>query len=117
MKLRDAEPLMATVEAPKDLAMVGGELIPVPLSAAVCGVFPASSFTCNVAARAPLAVGVNVTAIVQELIFARVAPHVPPVLLKSPGLVPANVKLEMFSVAPLLLVSVTFWEALATARC
>ena len=38
---------------------------PVPVNGAVCGVFEASSWTVNMPERAPAAVGVNVTNILQ----------------------------------------------------
>lgn len=48
-------------------------IIPVPLNCVVCGEFEASSLTDNVPVRAPKAVGVKVTEIVQESVAANVA--------------------------------------------
>jgi hypothetical protein len=81
----------------------------VPLKVAVC-VLPATllllSVTTSVAPRLPGAAGVKVTAIVQEVLTARVVGGVPHVVfsLKSPGLVPVNPMLAIFKVAsPVLL--------------
>ena len=49
--------------------------VPVPVSPAVCGVLGSLSATLNVAVAAPVAVGVNVTLIVQLAPTASVAPQ------------------------------------------
>lgn len=83
--------------------------VPVPLRAAVCGLLPAESDTVSVPVRLPMAVGVKVTLMVQEALLASVAAQ----LLfwaKSP-----EMELLMFlSVAPVVFVSVTGFDLLAT---
>ena len=67
---------------------------PVPLSATVC--VPAPSLMDRVALRAPVAVGLNVTVMVQSQPALRLVPHLL-VSLKSPGSVPPIVMLVMAS--------------------
>lgn len=85
--------------------VLGEGLVPVPLSAAVCGLPAALSATLTLALRAPAAVGVNVTLMPQLLPAVNVPPHVV-VRVKSPGLLPVMVMLEIVSVAPPVFVSV-----------
>lgn len=80
---------------------------PVPLSVMLSGLLAASLVMTMLPLRAPAAVGVKVTLMVQLAAAARVAPQVV-VLAKSP-LMPM---LAMFSVAPPLLVRVTVCAAL-----
>jgi hypothetical protein len=101
--------------------------VPVPVRVTVCGLLEALSVIVTVAARLPVAEGVNVTLIAQ---FAPAATDVAQVLvwLKSPLLVPVTAMLVMDSEALPLFVSVTaelalvvptFWPAklrLATER-
>jgi hypothetical protein len=72
--------------------------VPVPVRLTVCGLFPASSLTFNVAVRVPVADGVNVTFTVQAWPAATVPPHVL-VCAKSDAFAPVKVKLLMLSVA------------------
>lgn len=83
--------------------------VPVPLRATVCGLPLALSVTEILAVRAPVAVGLKVTLIVQFAPPARVAGLMGQVLVwaKSPGLVPLSEMLLMVSAAFPLLVSVT----------
>jgi hypothetical protein len=74
------------------------------------------SLTDSVAFRVPLAVGENVTLIVQFAPAARDAPQVV-VLEKSPLLAPVIVMLEMLNDAPPVLDSVTAWEELLVPIC
>lgn len=79
---------------------------PVPVRLTVCGLPLALSVTLIDAARAPEAVGVNVTLIVQ---LAFVARELPQLLLcaKSPAFVPVMPMLVMLNAAVPLLLSVT----------
>ncbi|MGH9744002.1 MAG: hypothetical protein ACRD51_16780, partial [Candidatus Acidiferrum sp.] len=52
-------------EAPKVFVIEGGEAEPVPVTPRVCGLLPAPSVIARVAARGPVAPGVNVTVMVQ----------------------------------------------------
>jgi hypothetical protein len=79
---------------------------PVPVKATACGLPLALSFMVSVPLLVPVAVGVNVTLIVQFVSAAKVVPQVF-VSEKSPLLVPVIVMLAMFSVPALVLVSVT----------
>src|SRR5437867_2539990 len=76
--------------------------IPVPLSAAVCGLPDASSETLSVPAREPMAAGVNVTLMLHDFPAATVAPQLF-VCAKSP----LAVMPEIFSTVFWLLVSFT----------
>src|SRR3989441_6348730 len=84
---------------------VGGA-IPVPDTPEVWGLLLALSVTVNVALRDPVAVGVNVTLIVQ---FPLAATLDPPVLVcpKSPGLAPVKAMLVMLNAVPVGLERVT----------
>jgi hypothetical protein len=60
------------VEPPGGIEMITGELLPVPLSATVCGLPVALSAMLSVATSSPVAVGVKVTPIVQLALAAKV---------------------------------------------
>ena len=80
--------------------------VPVPVRLAVCGLSVASSATVSVPLRVPVAVGANVTLIVQ----LDPAPRLEPQLFvcpKSPLLAPVNVMLVKFNTTPLVLERVT----------
>jgi hypothetical protein len=87
--------------------------VPVPLSGMLCGLPAALSVIETVADRAPLAVGLKVTVIVQLELAATLAPQVF-VCEKSPLFAPVMVMPEPLkeSVAFPVLVSVTLCEAL-----
>ena len=74
---------------------------PKPVRLDVSGLLPALSVTLNVAARVPVAAGLNVTVIVQLVPAARLGPQ-SLLCAKSPGLVPPIVMLPMVSDALLL---------------
>src|SRR5438552_15494893 len=87
---------------------------PVPLSATVCGLAVPLSLMVAAALRAPVAVGVNVTLMVQLAPMASVAGlngHVV-VRAKSPGLVPVMAMLLRVSAPGPLFVTVTLCGAL-----
>ena len=71
---------------------------PLPLNAAACGLPLALSVTATPALRVPVAVGLNVTLIVQLVPAARLAPQVC-VWVKSPLLVPVMAMPLMLSAA------------------
>jgi hypothetical protein len=79
---------------------------PVPARLTVCGVFAALSLNVRVPARAPVAVGENVTPTVQVAPAATLGPHVLLAIAKSPeGVILANVRavfLWLVSVTDLL---------------
>ena len=83
--------------------------VPVPVRLAVCGLPAALSATLSVPLRAPVAVGVNVTLIVQLVLAARVEGLKGQLLVwaKSPLLVPVIEMLLMVSAELPLLVRVT----------
>jgi hypothetical protein len=84
-------------------ARLAAGLKPVPLSATCCGLVGSEFVTRKVAERAPLAVGVKVTLIVQLAPAARDDPHVV-VRPKSPVLVPVKeITIEVRLVVPTLL--------------
>src|SRR5256712_484762 len=88
-----------TISLPNDGSGEGerlGRPAPVPVTLAVCGLLLALSVTVNVALRAPIAVGVNVTSIEQLAPAARLAPQLF-VCAKSPLLVPVKAMLVMLS--------------------
>ncbi len=87
------------------------EVVPVPLSAMVCGEPLALSVRVMVALKLEAVAGVKVAEIVQEALMARVEPQVV-VSANSLALVPPRVMLVMFSVAVPVLVSVTLVAAL-----
>ena len=70
---------------------------PVPVTLIVWGLLPASSVAVKIAERAPVAVGAKATLILQDCPAARLDPQVF-VCEKSPGFVPVNPILLMFSV-------------------
>jgi hypothetical protein len=92
------------VRLPTDRLAAGAA--PVPLRLTVWGLPPALSAIASDALRVPAAVGVNVTLIAQLLSAATLLPQVL-VSAKSPGFVPPMLMLAMFSVASLVLESVT----------
>jgi hypothetical protein len=96
-------------EAPVATSIV--KSVPMPLSATACGLPVASSVIVTLAARLPVAVGLNVTLIEQFAAAATLAPHVF-VSEKSVLFAPVIVTLVMLSVAVPLFVKVTFWAAL-----
>ena len=81
-------------------------VVPVPFKLIVCGLPEASSPMLIAAVRVPVALGVNVTLIVQVPPAVTVAPHVV-VWAKSLAFAPPRAMLLMFNVAVPLLVSVT----------
>jgi hypothetical protein len=90
---------------------VSAKSSPVPLNAILCGLPTAPSVSVADAARAPPAVGVNVTVIVHVALPASDAPQVF-VCAKSPGFVPAKAILVIASAAPPVFVTVTLCVAL-----
>jgi hypothetical protein len=101
---------VAVFEAPAATSIV--KSVPVPVSEIICGLPLASSVIATLATRLPVAVGLNVTLIVQFAAAATLAPHVF-VSEKSLLFAPVIVMLVMFSVSLPLFVSVTFCLALA----
>jgi len=85
--------------------------VPVPVSGTLCGLPAALSVTLTFADRAPVAVGRNVTLIVQLLEGATLGVQLF-VCVKSPLLVPAIATLETFSVPEPVFVRVTGVAAL-----
>src|SRR5437660_901588 len=96
------------------LKLTPGALVPLPLKATVCGLPLALSVILTLALRVPVAVGVNVTLMVQEAPAANVLELLGHVLVwaKSPALVPVRPILLMVRAAVPLLVSATAWAAL-----
>jgi hypothetical protein len=101
--------------APAAMLSVAGEAatvksgfvdVPVPVSAAVCGLLASLSATLKVAVTAPVAVGVKVTLIVQLLPAARVAPHAE-VCANEAAPAPVRLTTMFDTVAVLLFFSVT----------
>jgi hypothetical protein len=84
----------------------GPELVPVPLSVAVCGLLASLSATLSVAVTAPAAVGVNVTLMVQVLPTARVVPQAE-VWAKDDAPAPVMLTAMLLTVVVLLFFSVT----------
>ena len=80
--------------------------VPVPERLAVCGLPLALSVTVKDAERAPVALGVNVTLIVQLELAASDVPQLL-VCSKSPLLVPVTAMLEILNAVPPEFVSVT----------
>src|SRR5205807_2157813 len=89
-------------------------VVPEPLKATVCGLPLALSVMVTLALLEPVAVGENVTLIVQEAPAASVLELLGHVLVwaKSPALVPVRPMLLMVRAAVPLLVSVTVWAVL-----
>ncbi len=85
-------------------------LPPVPDSAEVCGLLLAVSDTVNVAERAPVVAGLNVTLIVQLADGARLPGQL--LAVKSPGFVPVMATLLIVIVVALPLVTVAVFAAL-----
>ena len=77
----------------------------------LCGLSAALSVIVTAATRAPPAVGLNVTVIVQFALAARDEPQVL-VSVKSPGLAPPSAMLVIASAVPPLFVTVTICDAL-----
>lgn len=94
-----------------------GAPAPVPPSAMDCGLPPALSVMVTDPVRVPVALGVNVTVIVQFPLFAATVLPQLFVWAKSPLFAPVTPMLEMFSVALPALVSVTDCEALVVFNC
>src|SRR5438094_714804 len=94
-------------------------VVPAPLKLAVCGLPAALSATLRVPLRAPAAVGVNVTLMVQVPLTARVDGLNGHVLVwpKSPLLVPVTLMLAIVSAELPLLVRVSAWAALVVFTC
>lgn len=96
--------------------MITGELLPVPLSATVCGLPVALSAMLSVATSSPVAVGVNVTPIVQLVPAAKVPvglhAFAPLASAKLLLLVPVIEKLVKVTGPVPVLVTVTFCAAL-----
>ena len=103
-----AVPPAAMLSVAGDAATVksGLVVVPVPVSVAVCGLLGSLSATLSVAVTAPVAVGVNVTPIVQLAPAANVAPHW---LVSANDAAPEPVMLTtmLLTVALLLFFSVT----------
>ncbi len=91
-------------------------LLPVPVKAIACGLFAALSAMLMDAVRAPVAVGLKVTLMVQVPAARTEAPQVL-VCVNSALLVPVTVKPVMVKVALPVLVRVTVLTALATLIC
>ena len=81
-------------------------VVPVPFSVAVCGLLASLSATLSIAVTAPVAVGVNVTLIVQLAPTANVVPHA---LVSAKDAAPEPVMLTamLFTVAVLLFFRLT----------
>ena len=94
----------ANVMLPGDRAVTGA--IPVPVRGTVCGLPKMLSLTAILAVRLPVAVGLKLVLMVQDLPGASVAPHVW-VCAKSPLLVPVMAMLWMVRAAVPVLLSVT----------
>jgi len=108
----------ANVRLDADKLTVGaGMVVPVPLSVKECGLPAALSVMVTEAARAPVAVGVNVTLIVQFPLFA--ATELPQLFVcaKSPLFAPVTPMLVMLRAALPVLVSVTDWDPLVVFNC
>ena len=89
-------------------------LLPVPLRATDCGLFPALSLMLTLALRVPVVVGVKVTLMLQEAPAVSVLGLMGQVLVwaKSPALVPPRLIVEIVRSALPLLVRVTVCAAL-----
>lgn len=98
----------ATLTVAGDAAIVksGVVPVPVPVSAAVCGLLASLSATLRVAVAAPAAVGLNVTLIVQFVPVASVAPHAL-VSAKDDASAPVMLTTMFFTVAVLVFLNVT----------
>ncbi len=95
------------------LRLTAGWRIPVPLSGTACGLFGALSVMLIAATRAPAAVGVNDTIIVQGGAPPTIVPaQVFPAMAKSPLFAPVSATLVMVSAALPVLVRLTVCEPL-----
>ena len=94
-------------DAGETLAPGVAAVVPVPARVTACGLPAALSVMVTAADRAPVAVGLNVTLIVQLPLFA--ATELPQVFVcaKSPLFVPVTPMLDMFNTAFPVLVNVT----------
>jgi hypothetical protein len=94
------------------ICLSGPGYCPVPVNGTVCGLNPALSVTDTLALRVPVAVGVNVTEIVQLFFGATEVPQVL-VSVKSVGFVPViAIPLIVIAVPPLAFVRVMTCAAL-----
>lgn len=102
--------------------MITCEVTPVPLNATVCGLPVALSAMFSVAVRAPFALGVKTTPIVQLPPAANVPVELHPELVfgsgtpKSPAFAPLTVKPLKFTAPVLLFVTVTLSGALVVVN-
>jgi hypothetical protein len=87
-------------------------LSPFPVRFTLCGLVLALSISVRLAARAPLAKGVNVTLIEQLALGATVGPHVFAEMAKSPGFAPGRAALDMLRTPLPVFVTVTDCAAL-----
>lgn len=96
------------------MAAASEKSVPVPVSETLCGDPGALSVMLTLAARFPVAVGVNVTLIVHFAPTARLEALAGQLLVwaKSPPFVPVRAMLEMVNGAVPLFVSVTLCAAL-----
>jgi len=99
---------VAVFEPPVATSIV--KSVPVPVSETACGLPVASSVMVTLAARFPVAVGLNVTLMEQLALAATLAPHVL-VSAKSPLLAPLMAMLVIVRAAFPLFVRVTFCAA------
>jgi hypothetical protein len=96
--------------------MIGG-MVPVPLSATVCGLPEALSVKESEAVREPVAQGLKVTLTAQVPLGITVAPvQVSTLLEKSFASVPLSFTLAIVRFHIPLLVTVTLWAALVVSR-
>jgi len=86
-------------------------MVPVPLSATICGLPKALSLKLRLAVRAAASWGRNVTLSVQEDPAVKVAPHVFDEMAKSDALVPVMVVLLILRVDVPVFLKVTVWAA------
>jgi len=109
-------PANVRLEADK-IAVGAGVVVPVPLSVKECGLPVALSVIVTAAPRAPAAVGVNVTLMVQFPLFA--ATELPQVFVcaKSPLFAPVTPMLVILRAAFPVLVSVTDCDPLVVFNC
>src|SRR5256712_7404189 len=105
-------PIVPIATTPK-LKLTGESfaVVPIPLSVTFCGLPAALSLMLTAAIRVPLAVGLNVTLILQLAPAANELPQVW-VCAKFPALVPVIAMLLMVKLAVPVFLSVTFFAAL-----
>lgn len=107
--------VLPTVTEPKfRLVAESSAVVPIPLRGSFCGLPLALSVKVRVALRAPVAVGLNVTVIVQLADAARDAPQVVPVSGKSPASVPVTAMLVIVIAVVPTFFSVTIFAVLVT---